>query len=137
MCKWKNEIGMIPDSRDRSAIANELFNQTVPADLLNYLQATQGATLFLSSELVGPLTALEYAGELEKILDVDQHGRDLYGLVFARYVNRVTEAGKAQYSLPMFVNAALNPARLSTWSISKRWTTASPDGRLAGGCSNY
>ncbi len=29
---------MIPDSRDRSAIANQLFNHTVPPELMNYLE---------------------------------------------------------------------------------------------------
>ena len=30
MVQVENEIGMIPDSRDRSAIADKLFNQLVP-----------------------------------------------------------------------------------------------------------
>jgi hypothetical protein len=30
MVQVENELGMIPDSRDRSSIANELFNQPVP-----------------------------------------------------------------------------------------------------------
>jgi hypothetical protein len=38
MVQVENEIGMIPDSRDRSAFANELLNQQVPPDLMNYLQ---------------------------------------------------------------------------------------------------
>src|SRR5262249_18008639 len=38
MVQVENEIGMIPDSRDRSAVAEQLFNQEVPADLLRYLQ---------------------------------------------------------------------------------------------------
>jgi beta-galactosidase GanA len=38
MIQVENEIGMIPDSRDRSAIANELFAQSVPSELMNYLQ---------------------------------------------------------------------------------------------------
>jgi hypothetical protein len=38
MVQVENEIGMIPDSRDRSPIANELFNQQVPTELINYLQ---------------------------------------------------------------------------------------------------
>src|SRR2546428_13926660 len=38
MVQVENEIGMIPDSRDRSAIADNLFNQPLPVELMNYLQ---------------------------------------------------------------------------------------------------
>ena len=38
MVQVENEIGMIADSRDRSAIADRLFNETAPVELMNYLQ---------------------------------------------------------------------------------------------------
>src|SRR5215813_5316661 len=38
MVQVENEIGMIPDSRDRSAVANKLFNQSAPPELMNYLE---------------------------------------------------------------------------------------------------
>ena len=38
MVQVENEIGMIPDSRDRSASANQLFNQAVPPELMSYLE---------------------------------------------------------------------------------------------------
>jgi beta-galactosidase GanA len=37
MVQVENEIGMIPDSRDRSSIANQLYAGDVPAELMNYL----------------------------------------------------------------------------------------------------
>src|SRR4051812_39046519 len=37
MVQVENEIGMIPDSRDRSAVAEKLFKQPVPTELMNYL----------------------------------------------------------------------------------------------------
>jgi hypothetical protein len=37
MVQVENEIGMIPDSRDRSTVANQLFSERVPAELMNYL----------------------------------------------------------------------------------------------------
>src|SRR5205823_1462872 len=33
----ENEIGMIPDSRDRSAVADKLYNGPVPPELMSYL----------------------------------------------------------------------------------------------------
>ena len=35
MVQVENEIGMIPDSRDRSTVANQLFSERVPAELMN------------------------------------------------------------------------------------------------------
>src|SRR5215831_15111217 len=43
MVQVENEIGMIPDSRDRSAIANKLFNQSAPPELMNYLERRRDA----------------------------------------------------------------------------------------------
>src|SRR5882724_160975 len=37
MVQVENEIGMIPDSRDRSSVANKLFAQPVPAELMQYM----------------------------------------------------------------------------------------------------
>ena len=38
MIQVENEVGMIPDSRDRSAVANQLYKERVPAELMNYVQ---------------------------------------------------------------------------------------------------
>src|SRR5213076_2629904 len=37
MVQVENEIGMIPDSRDRSSVAERLFKHRVPAELMGYL----------------------------------------------------------------------------------------------------
>jgi len=107
MIQVENEIGMIPDSRDRSAIANELFAQSVPAELMNYLQQQK-------EELVPELRAVWQAndfktrGTWEEIFGKGPGTDELFmAWYFARYANRVADAGKAEYSLPMFVNAAL------------------------------
>src|SRR6185369_11707954 len=38
MVQVENEIGMIPDSRDRSSTAEKLFKEPVPAELMTYLE---------------------------------------------------------------------------------------------------
>jgi len=38
MVQVENEIGMIPDSRDRGPVAEKLFNGPVPSELLSYLE---------------------------------------------------------------------------------------------------
>ncbi len=107
MVQVENEIGMIPDSRDRSSIANELFNQPVPADLMNYLLQHKDQ---LIPEFRGVWAANNFMarGTWEEIFGKGPGTDEIFmAWYFARYVNRVTEPGKAQYSLPMFVNAAL------------------------------
>src|SRR5919199_3640447 len=39
MVQVENEVGMIPDSRDRSAAADKLFEGPVPSELISYLQS--------------------------------------------------------------------------------------------------
>ena len=103
----ENEIGMIPDSRDRSAIANELFAQPVPAELMNYLQQHK-------EELVPEFRAawgangFKSRGTWEEVFGKGPGTDEIFmAWYFARYTNRVAESGKAEYSIPMFVNAAL------------------------------
>src|SRR5260370_22664285 len=38
MVQVEKEIGMIPDSRDRSAVAEKLFKQPVPTELMSYIE---------------------------------------------------------------------------------------------------
>ena len=107
MVQVENEIGMIPDSRDRSASANKLFNQAVPSELMNYLEQRRDA---LMPELRAVWAAAKFKtrGTWEEVFGPGA-GTDENFMAwhFARYTNRVTELGKAEYPLPMFVNAAL------------------------------
>src|ERR1051325_2408305 len=107
MIQVENEIGMIPDSRDRSAIANELFAQSVPAELMNYLQQ-QKEELVPELRAVWQANGFKTRGTWEEIFGKGPGTDELFmAWYFARYANRVADAGKAEYSLPMFVNAAL------------------------------
>ena len=107
MVQVENEIGMIPDSRDRSAIANELFGQAVPAELMNYLQRHK-EQLVPEFRSVWAANDFKIGGSWEEIFGSGPGTDEIFmAWHFARYANRVAEAGKAQYSIPMFVNAAL------------------------------
>ena len=107
MVQVENEIGMIPDSRDRSAIADQLFNQQIPVELMDYLQRHKDN---LTGEFRAAWAAngFKTRGPWEEVFGKGPGTDELFmAWHFARYVNRVTELGKAQYPLPMFVNAAL------------------------------
>ena len=107
MIQVENEIGMIPDSRDRSAIANELFAQSVPSELMNYLQQHK-EELIPEFRAVWQANGFKTRGTWEEIFGKGPGTNELFmAWYFARYANRVADAGKAEYSLPMFVNAAL------------------------------
>lgn len=107
MVQVENEIGMIPDSRDRSNIANELFNQPVPRELMSYLQQHK-EQLIPEFRSVWAATNFRSSGTWEEVFGKGPGTDEIFmAWHFARYTNRVTEAGKAEYSLPMFVNAAL------------------------------
>jgi len=107
MIQVENEIGMIPDSRDRSAEANALFTQAVPVELMSYLQEHK-EQLIPEFRAAWAANGFKSRGTWEEIFGKGAATDEIFmAWYFARYVNRVTDAGKSEYALPMFVNAAL------------------------------
>src|SRR5678815_712847 len=107
MVQVENEIGMIPESRDRSQIANELFNQRVPVALMDYLQQHKDQ-LIPEFRTVWATNNFKMNGTWEEIFGTGPETDEIFmAWYFARYTNRVAETGKTEYALPMFVNAAL------------------------------
>jgi Beta-galactosidase len=107
MVQVENEVGVIPDARDYSADANAAYAQPVPNELMNYLRIHKDA---LHPELRARWEAAggKTSGNWEAIFGAGQATEDLFmAWYYARYINSVVEAGKAQFDLPMFVNAAL------------------------------
>ena len=107
MVQVENEIGMIPEARDHSALADSLFAQPVPQPLLAYLQQHRDALtpeLHARWDSSGGKTSGTWEGVFGKGLHTDELFMTWH---FARYAERVAAAGKAEYPLPMFVNAAL------------------------------
>jgi len=107
MVQVENEIGMIPEARDHSALADSLYIRSVPDTLMRYLSRHR-------QELAPSLRARwDSAGGKTSGTWQDVFGRGPYtdelfmAWYFARYAGRVAAAGKAEYQLPMYVNAAL------------------------------
>ena len=108
MIQVENEIGMLPTARDHSPAANAAFAKPVPAALIQYLQnhkALLAPTLRNAWQANGAKTSGNWETLFGKSLATDELFIAWY---FAQYTNQVTQAGKAIYPLPMFVNAALN-----------------------------
>jgi beta-galactosidase GanA len=113
MVQVENEIGMLPAARDRSPAADELFRAAVPRDIIEHLQKDR-------DELAAPLRELWEAqgapdkGTWQQVFGPAPWSEEVFmAWHFARYVEAVTRAGKAEYALPMYVNAALvRPGRM-------------------------
>lgn len=91
MIQVENEIGMIPCARDMSETANRLYNCPVPDPLLEALGREPSSASW------------------EACFGADDHTAELFmAWHYARFVDRLASAGKEEYPLPMYVNAALN-----------------------------
>ena len=107
----ENEIGIFGDSRDRSPLANQAFAAPVPAELMDYLQQHK-ANLHPEFRKVWEAAGFKTSGTWEEVFGKGKEAGEIFmAWNYARYVERVTEAGKKEYPIPMFAN---------TWG-SKGW----------------
>ncbi|OAL56420.1 glycoside hydrolase [Pyrenochaeta sp. DS3sAY3a] len=111
MVQVENEAGMLGDSRDRSRIAEDKFNKSVPADLLAYLHSNKKdlhpefrKRHDLSAAIAENSTWKDVFGTKD-VVDADE----LFMTdAFSRYIEHVASVGKAEYPLPLYANAWLN-----------------------------
>jgi len=107
MIQVENEIGMIPQARDYCAEADESFAQQVPTELMAYLQKDKDS---LTEELIQAWssTSMKASGTWEQVFGKGLQTDEIFmAWHFAKYTNHVAQAGKKEYPLPMYVNAAL------------------------------
>jgi hypothetical protein len=103
----ENEVGMIPDARDFSPAANDAYSQPVPKLLMDYLQQHKD-TLYPTLRERWEAAGAKTSGNWDTVFGKGEETQDLFmAWQYARYINKIGAAGKAQYDLPMFVNAAL------------------------------
>jgi len=108
MVQVENEIGMIPDAREYSDEANKKYSENVPNELINYLDKNKQ---LLSPELYNLWkdNGFKKSGSWEEIFGQNVYTEEIFmAWYYAKYVDFVTKAGKKEYPLPMYVNAALN-----------------------------
>jgi hypothetical protein len=106
MIQLENEVGLIGDSRDRSALADGQFAKPVPAELTGYLQAHKDSLLPETLKVWGA-AGFKTSGTWEQVFGAGPGKADEVFMAwnYSRYVNKVAEAGKAEYPVPMYVNA--------------------------------
>jgi beta-galactosidase GanA len=105
MVQVENEVGMIPEPRDHSGESDTAYQSEVPEKLLS---------LAAKEELGPEVGALwEKAGRRNKgtwseVFGPGAQGEEVFSAwQFSTYVEKVVAAGKREYPLPMFANAAL------------------------------
>ena len=107
MMQVQNEVGVIPDARDHSAVANALYAGPVPKELMDYLVKNR-ETIAPELRVKWQATGFRASGTWEEVFGKGLETDDLFmAWYYAKYIGKVTEAGKAEYNLPMFTNAAL------------------------------
>jgi beta-galactosidase GanA len=113
MVQVENEIAMLSTAREHSKMADAVFNTKLPAELTAYLQKNK-------NKLVPEFRQKwEKQGYKQNDTWANTFGTDIYtdeifqAWHYAKYTNEVAKAGKKEYDVPMFVNAALpRPGKL-------------------------
>jgi beta-galactosidase GanA len=107
MMQVENEVGVLGDSRDRCPQAEKEFSKPVPRPLMDYL-------LKHRNELVPEIfkrweaSGFRSAGTWTDVFGAGTETDEIFmAWHYARYIEHVAATGKAEYNIPMFVNAWL------------------------------
>jgi hypothetical protein len=107
MIQVENEVGMRGDSRDHTPAADKAFAGPVPKELMDYLQQ-HNDTLIPEFRQVWEAAGFKTSGTWEEVFGKSRVTDGIFmAWSYGRYIGRVVEAGKAEYPIPMYVNAAL------------------------------
>ena len=107
MMQVQNESGVMPVSRDHCPLAESVFTQPVPAELIKYLVARK-ETLIPDLKEIWARTSFRESGTWSEVFGEGTPTDEIFqAWHIARYVGRVAAAGKAEYPLPMYANAWL------------------------------
>lgn len=108
MVQIENEIGMLEDARDYSKEANELFNASVPAVFINYLQKNKK---LLHPEMLVKWGNQGYKkkGNWQEVFGADVYTDEIFmAWSYAQYVERMAQIARSIHNVPLYVNAAMN-----------------------------
>ncbi len=103
----ENEIGMLPTARERSRMADALYKEKIPEPLAGYLKKNKDRIV---PELRKRWDANggKVDGTWEEVFGKGIETEEIFqAWYYARYAGEVAAAGKKEYALPMYVNAAL------------------------------
>ncbi len=108
MIQIENEIGMLESARDHSDIANKLFAENVPTNLMDYIVRNQDN---LHSSLLDKWTknGKKTEGSWQTIFGADIFTDEIFmAYYYALYVERLAKVARDNYDGYLYVNAAMN-----------------------------
>jgi hypothetical protein len=115
MVQVENESGLLGDSRDGSPMADKVFHEPVPAELVEFLSSNwdrlhpdmreQHLTKFNHQQPPSEGSI----GDWESVFGAGPRTDELFmGFHYALYVNEVAAAGKRAYPIPHYTNVWMN-----------------------------
>jgi hypothetical protein len=102
----ENEPGIRTCPRDYNSLANEKFRKPVPATLISYLEKNK-KNLIPELDSIWRKSNYKTTGAWSAIFGSDADELFMAWHI-ANYIDKVAEAGKKEYKLPMFTNAWLD-----------------------------
>lgn len=107
MMQVENEVGVLGDSRDRSAAADRAFDGPVPAELTRYLKEHQ-ETLYPRLRALWEENGAKTSGTWSEVFGNTERADEIFmAWQYGRFIQAVTAQGKAAYDIPMYVNTWL------------------------------
>jgi hypothetical protein len=105
MVQLENEVGMNADYRDRHPLADAAFAGEVPSELMSYLVDNRAQLL---PETLEFWSSGKASGTWSEVFgNEDKAGHVFMAWHYARFLDVVAAAGKTEYDIPVFANAAL------------------------------
>lgn len=108
MIQVENEIGMLPVARDYGPQASRMFRQPVPDALVRRLAMPAPGEQSRLQQLWNEHGAKREGDWAALFGEGDVASEAFTAWYYATYVESLVKAGKAVYSIPMYVNTALN-----------------------------
>lgn len=105
MIQMENEVGLHGHPRDYCALAEAAYKGQVPKTLTDWLSAHQDS-LLPETRQAWMAGGCKTAGTWEEVFGPADRAAEIFmAWHYAAYMDRITEAGKKEYALPVFVNA--------------------------------
>ncbi|MBC7828753.1 MAG: DUF5597 domain-containing protein [Chitinophagaceae bacterium] len=105
MIQVQNEVGLLGGTRDYSEMANKAYHQQVPKELIDHMQKYKEDLLPEYRKLWAARGSRSSGTWPEIFGDTAAAEEAFMAWYYASFINKVAEAGKKEYALPMFVNA--------------------------------
>ena len=105
MIQMENEVGLHGHPRDYCALAEAAYKGQVPKTLTDWLSAHKDS-LLPETRQAWMAGGCKTAGTWEEVFGPSDRAAEIFmAWHYAAYMDRITEAGKKEYALPVFVNA--------------------------------